>query len=161
MRKLLSFLALALTVACLSGAPAFGAANGTDRPFTGSGSGTGVIGLVGGVPAGSTIDGTENASHLGLATFHTVNVFTGPTTTNTTATLVAANGDTVTESGTSTSVLVNPTTFAFTAVYTTTGGTGRFAGASGSQTLTGTATLDSPTSLCFHVSFTMTGTITY
>src|SRR4051812_9091142 len=107
MRRLLSLVGLALTVACLSGAPAFAAAQGTERPFTGSGSGTGVIGLVGGVSANATITGTTNASHLGLTSVHAFNVLTGPT--NLTTTLVAANGDTVTESGTITSVVqVNP-----------------------------------------------------
>ena len=151
MRKLLSLLALGLTVASLSGAPAFGAAQGTDRPFNGSGSGTGVL--------GSSADGTENASHLGLATFHADVVPTGPTTATTTTTLVAANGDTVTMSGPSTLVPVTATTFTFTIVYTITGGTGRFADASGAETTTGTGTVDSPTT--FHVSFTFTGTITY
>jgi hypothetical protein len=159
MRKLLSLLALALTVASLSGAPAFGAANGTDRPLNGSGSGTGVIMLTGGIPTSSVIDGTTIQSHLGLSTFHTVNVITGPTTADVTTTYFAANGDTVTFSGTSTSVFTSPTTLTFTAPFTVTGGTGRFAGASGAGTVTGTASLNSP--LTFDLSFTLTGTISY
>jgi hypothetical protein len=159
MRRLLSFLALALTVAFLSGAPAFAAVNGTDRPLNGSGSGTGVLTLTGGVPTGSTIDGTTIQSHLGLSAFHTVNVITGPTTADTTTTYVLPNGDTVTFSGTSTTVFTGPTTFTFTAPFTVTGGTGRFAGASGSGTVTGTGSFDSP--LTFHLDFTLTGTISY
>jgi hypothetical protein len=161
MRRLLSLIALALAVAFLSVAPAFGSAKGTDRPFKGSGSGTGAIGFVGGVPANATIDATTQASHLGFATVHVVNVFTGPTTATSTGTFVAANGDTVTESGTITSVAVNPTTITSTAVYTITGGTGRFAGASGAETTTATTTLDAPTFLTFHATFTFIGTITY
>jgi hypothetical protein len=159
MRRLLSFLALALTAAFLTGAPAFGAANGTDRPLNGSGSGTGVITFAGMVPVSSVIDGTTIQSHLGLSTFHTVNVITGATTADVTTTYVGPNGDTVTFTGTSTSVFTSPTTLTFTAPFTVAGSTGRFAGASGSGKVTGTASLNSPST--FDLSFTLTGTISY
>jgi hypothetical protein len=157
MRRLLSFFALAFSVTFLTATPAFAVAKGTDRPFKGSGLGTGVVELVGGVPVGSTVDGALSASHLGSGTFHVVDVFSGPTTGSTTATFVAANGDTVTMSGPLTFALVNPTTYTFTIALTITSGTGRFAGASGTETATGTTT----SSLTFQASFTFTGTISY
>ena len=84
-------------------------------------------------------------------------MITGPTTASFTATVVAANGDTLTTSGTN--VLTGPTTF--TNFQTITGGTGRFAGASGSFTDTGTNAPDPSNPNGFTITFTSTGTISY
>jgi hypothetical protein len=104
-----------------------------------------------------TRDGTGTATQLGKYTSHAtfqVNVLTGHATG--VATFTAANGDTLSTSvvGQSTPNTIPPTMLSIVEVYTITGGTGRFAGASGSFTME--VTLD----LSTHVSSgTFSGTI--
>jgi len=154
MRKLLSMLAVVLAIAALSTGVALGGPKGTDRPVKGSGSGTTTFDFVNGT---FVTDGTAQFTHLGRTTFHLDGVLTGPTTSTFTGTVVAANGDTLTTSGTGT--LTSPNTF--TNLETFTGGTGRFAGASGTSTDTGTAVFDPSNPTRVSLTFTTTGTITY
>jgi hypothetical protein len=151
MRKLLVLLAGSLLLVTLAGSPALGAAKGTDRPWKASGSGHGII--TPGTPQTFTIDGTSNNTHLGRGTFHLDAVCTPPDpgdcpTSTATFTIVAAHGDTLTASG------ANDTG-------TFTGGTGRFAGASGTVTTTTTSFVFDPSTLTFELTFTQTGTISY
>jgi hypothetical protein len=89
------------------------------------------------------IDSGEcQVSHLGRTTLvsdKVINLAAGTQTTN--ITLTAANGDELRASGTGTSGMVAPGVVRFTANTTVTGGTGRFADASGSWTINGHAYL--------------------
>jgi hypothetical protein len=81
-------------------------------------------------------EGTGTATYLGKYTEHAtlrVNVLTGSATG--TATFTAANGDTLTASVVGQGTPTGPTTRSIVEVYTITGGTGRFADASGTLTL--------------------------
>ena len=80
--------------------------------------------------------GTGNATYLGRYTEHVtlqVNVTTRSSTG--TATFTAANGDTLTASVVGQGTPTGPTTRSIVEVYTITGGTGRFADATGTFTL--------------------------
>ena len=133
LRRLIFLSSLVLAVAALSPAAALGAAKGTDRPMSGTLTATAHDNLS---TQTSTADGTFLFTHLGKGTFHedtTAGTTTGNTFTFTgTATYVAANGDqlfaTITATGTFTGSNV------VTKVSTITGGTGRFANASGTFT---------------------------
>nr|MDQ3569330.1 hypothetical protein [Actinomycetota bacterium] len=100
------------------------------------------------VPPNVIITGTAEgqASHLGrstatfsiavsLARTDVPNCPTPGTTEIYTATLTAANGDTITLEGTGYGCQTSPTTLAVVDTVTVTGGTGRFEGASGSLTV--------------------------
>ncbi|MEO5574950.1 MAG: hypothetical protein ABIR67_02435 [Gaiellaceae bacterium] len=81
-------------------------------------------------------EGTGTATHLGkfTETFRAqVDVRTASATG--TATFTAANGDTLTASVVGQGTTTGPTTRSIVEVYTITGGTGRFAGATGTFTL--------------------------
>ena len=87
-------------------------------------------------------EGTGTATHLGKYTEHAtlqVNVLTGSSTGA--ATFTAANGDTLTASITGQSTPTSPGVLSIVEVYTITGGTGRFAGATGTLTLESTLNL--------------------
>ena len=104
-------------------------------------------------PTTRTVDGTGNARHLGQSTFHNDVVCTNAdcTTGKSKITIVAANGDKVRAKGEH-SGSVNHVTI--------TGGTGRFAGASGAFTSTVTSfVVDQNNSLS--ITFTQWGTIDY
>ena len=83
------------------------------------------------------VEGTGHASHLGRFTFsfpHLVN--TSTRTATGTYTLTAANGDTLTADVTGTAVpTATPGVLYIVETATITGGTGRFAGATGSFTI--------------------------
>jgi hypothetical protein len=81
-------------------------------------------------------EGTGTATYLGKYTEHAtlrVNVLTGSATGA--ATFTAANGDTLTASVVGQGTPTGPTTRSIVEVYTITGGTGRFADATGTLTL--------------------------
>ena len=81
-------------------------------------------------------EATGTATYLGKYTEHAtfqVDVRTGSATGN--ATFTAANGDTLTASVVGQGTVTGPTTRSIVEVYTITGGTGRFAGATGTLTL--------------------------
>ncbi len=135
---MLVVLARAVAAATALSRPAAPPTHGTVRPVTGTGAGTGTgtmtLSLVTGV---ATDDFTGHLSPLGAGTGHDNLTFT-PTGASTfsytgTRTFVAANGDklfsAITGKGTFTR-----TTAHSTETDTITGGTGRFAGASGTLT---------------------------
>ena len=140
---------------------------GTDRPVQGSGTSTDTVDLA---TAGGTGDGTALISHLGRSTYRdsfTVRP-TGPNTLAITgvATFTAANGDqlyaTLAASGTLTGLAVGDTGH-ITGAFTITGGTGRFANASGALTAkfdARVASLVGPI-LVNHNTYTLTGRISY
>jgi hypothetical protein len=136
------------SIAAFSAPTAFASSGGTSRPFKAFGSGTGTTVL--GDPVRFVVDGTSNNTHLGRATFHTEGVCLDPNceTSSVTITIVAANGDVLTEAGSATEG-------------TFTGGTGRFAGATGQVTTAAVATPDPSDPLRFRITFTQTGTISY
>ena len=86
-------------------------------------------------------EATGTATYLGKYTEHAafqVDVRTGSATG--TATFTAANGDTLTASVVGQGTVTGPTTRSIVEVYTITGGTGRFADATGTFTLHSTVT---------------------
>ena len=110
-----------------------------ETPFKGTANAveTGTIVFPGGVP---TVlldrEGTGTATQLGKYTSHLtaqINVTTGHATG--VATFTAANGDTLTASVVGQGTVTGPTTRSIVEVYTITGGTGRFADATGTFTL--------------------------
>lgn len=139
---------LALTVVAPGAAEA--KRGGTDRPWKGSASGTLTFNL-GTTPFPATSAGTGRLSHLGKSTYSQEFTITpaGPTTFSVagTQTIVAANGDmlvmTFTGTGELAGVFGVGQTSETTVQLTVTGGTGRFADASGSLTSTIFTTIDS------------------
>ena len=140
---LIAGVVLAVTALIPSAAPA---ARGTVRPFTGTGTGTLTLNLTTGA---ATADFTGHLSPLGAETGDDNLIFTptGPSTFTYTGTrtLVAANGDKVF------SAISGKGTFTRTAARSTetdtiAGGTGRFAGASGTYTDTISTVVVSTTS---------------
>jgi hypothetical protein len=97
--------------------------------------------------------------HLGrtTATTEQIVIFTGPTTavSSSYGTYTAANGDQLFATWTGTATSVGPLN-TFSGPQTITGGTGRFAGATGSTWVAGTASL-----VTFTGQFTSEGTLTY
>jgi hypothetical protein len=84
-------------------------------------------------------EGTGTATYLGRYTEHVVMQINLPTMSSTgTATFTAANGDTLSASVVGQATRTGPTTLSIVEVYTITGGTGRFADATGSFTLKST-----------------------
>ena len=94
--------------------------------------------------ASLTRDGTGTATYLGRYSEHILMTINLPTLSSTgTATFTSANGDTLTATVIGQATRTGPTTLSIVEVYTITGGTGRFADATGSFTLE--STLDQPT----------------
>lgn len=120
-------LALALSPTSAAAKP-----GGTDRPVKGTTSGTSSVTL--GAPLGVTIDLTGVAAHYGRYTAHLAGraeIIGGEVVGHGTFTMVAANGDQ--QIGTAEFIAGPPLggVHETTAVFTITGGTGRFADASG------------------------------
>ena len=151
-------------------AAAVAGTGGTDRPIEGSGSATSTFDF-GRFPIPATDVGTAHFSHLGKSTYisHYTVTFSSATafTVAGTATTVAANGDmlftALTGTGTLGGVFGVGQTTETALVSTITGGTGRFADASGTmtgpassvvQSIAGTIGTSSQT-------FTAKGTISY
>ena len=96
--------------------------------------------------ASLTRDGTGTATYLGRYTEHIVMTINLPTLSSTgTATFTAANRDTLTATVLGQATRTGPTTLSIVEVYTITGGTGRFADATGNFTLH--STVDQTTGL--------------
>jgi hypothetical protein len=134
MRRFTIILAL-FAVAAVSPAAARGKAKGTDRPLSGTSSSTTTLDLATGT---GSVAGSGQLSQLGRFTFTndiTSFTLTGPDafSLTLTAVIVAANGDKVCTAATGTGTLTS-TGSETTLVSTITGGTGRFAGASGTIT---------------------------
>jgi hypothetical protein len=84
-------------------------------------------------------EGGGTATYLGRYTEHVTMQINIPSMTSTgTATFTAANGDTLSASVVGRATRTGPTVLSIVEVYTVTGGTGRFADATGSFTLTST-----------------------
>jgi hypothetical protein len=84
-------------------------------------------------------EGTGTATHLGRYAEHVTMVINIPTLSSTgTATFTAANGDTLLATVAGQATRTSPTTLSILEDYTITGGTGRFADATGSFTLNST-----------------------
>jgi hypothetical protein len=115
------------------------ATGGSALPFKGTFEGLETVGTV---PSQHHIDATGNASHLGRFTVTADFTVSGSTASGTT-TWTAANGDEFSTSFTSHGVVVPPTLTA-TEAHTITGGTGRFANASGTFTVVRTRGLSMP-----------------
>jgi hypothetical protein len=162
LRRLILISGLVIAVVAMSPAAAMGAAKGTDRPLKGSDTATTTVSLITGV--GTTVS-SGHLSHLGAVTgsgdaqFALVGPngfsFTG------TGTTVAANGDKLFTTSSGTGTLGPPVQNMV--VNTITGGTGRFADASGSFTTTGVSTSVSIVGSIETVTLTTTfkGTISY
>jgi len=100
-------------------------------------------------------EGTGTATYLGKYTEHVTATINLPTLSATgTATFTAANGDILLATVAGQATRTSPTTLSIVEVYTITGGTGRFADASGSFTLE--STLDQTTGVS---AGTLSGTI--
>jgi hypothetical protein len=135
LRRLIFLSSLVLAVAALSPAGALGAAKGTDRPVSGKSTSTTTIDTATGT---GTVAGSGQLSHIGRFTFTndiTSLTITGPDTFSFTLTaiVVAANGDEIFTTATGTGTFT-ATGSESTLVSTITGGTGRFADASGTLT---------------------------
>jgi hypothetical protein len=157
----MKFLLLAVLglLTVVSAFPAAFASHST--PFNGSGTGT----FTDTSPTTVLITGTGNYDHLGLTTLRFPSIITGPAvcggfTATEQDNYTGANGDSVyltvhdTICPTST-----PGAFQLDGSFTITGGTGRFADASGSGTVSAAVTFTSATSGTF--TGKQTGTITY
>ena len=164
-RKALTLAGLVLAVAALSPAPALAAKGGTDRPLKVHQSGTSVFTPTS--ASGGTLhsETTGVGSHLGKVsgTSDGTLTFTGPGTFTIASsfTNVAANGDeffgTITGTGTLTAQGAE-----VDVVSTITGGTGRFAGASGGSIGTiSSVTLDSGPPSVARTESSFKGTISY
>ena len=131
MRRIILLAGLALAVGVLLPAGAMPAAGGSDLPFKGYMSGNGTTSLATG-QAHHVVTGS--VSHFGLSTLdeHFQVVFTGPGTFNTagTWTLTAANGDQMFGTLTSTGRFTDAIHSTSLVNFVSTGGTGRFADAS-------------------------------
>ena len=166
---LITCTAMLLALAVVAPGVAAGKAGGTDRPVKGTLSGSTTTDTATGLGTGQ---GTGNISHLGKVTYtqNLTATVTGPTTValSGTGTLVAANGDQVfyTFTGTATPPSLVPAvgqTIPVTFDTTITGGTGRFADASGTVTTTGQAVIVSVAGTTFSSRDTTTleGRISY
>jgi hypothetical protein len=84
-------------------------------------------------------EGSGTVTHLGRYTEHVVEQINLPTMSSTgTATLTAANGDTLTANVAGQATRTGPTRLSIVEVFTITGGTGRFTDATGAFTLEST-----------------------
>jgi len=131
------FLALVATTALLASVAV--SATAAETPFKGS---------VNAVETGTTVgptrflvrDGGGTATHLGKYTEHITMQINLPTRHSMgAATFTAANGDTLTATVEGQATPASPGVVSIVEVYTITGGTGRFAGATGTFTLESTA----------------------
>jgi hypothetical protein len=163
LRKLVFLSGLVLAVVAMSPAAAIGAAKGTDRPLTGTTTTTTTVSLITGV--GTSVS-SGHLSHLGAVTGSGDAQFTlvGPNgfSFTGTGTIVAANGDKLFTTTSGTGTLGPPVQNSV--VNTITGGTGRFADATGTFTTTGVSTSVSIVGSIETVTLTTTtfkGTISY
>ena len=167
-RTLLILMSL-LVLAVVTPGAAVAAPGGTDRPLVGTGSGTLSFDFATS-PIPATAEGTAHFSHLGQSAYSQSFAITATSLTTYalagTETIVAANGDmlfaTFTGAGENPAFVVGET-FETPIVFTITGGTGRFAGASGTQTATFTSVIESiaGTTITSSQTFTREGVISY
>lgn len=131
MRRVILLTGLVLAIGVLLPASAQPAAGGRDLPVRGVSSGLGETNLLTG--QGHTLT-SGPFSHFGLTTVEQTAqlVPTGPTSFSFTSTwtATAANGDEMHGTSVGTGTATDPTHSTFQGIYTSTGGTGRFADAS-------------------------------
>ena len=135
-RKAIALAGLVLAFAMLSAASASADTGGTDRPIKGSGTGTISLNPVtgaftGDVPGVSSHLGAVDVQIAGVGARNADGTFAGSGT----ATIVAADGDELTGTITLTQEALPGGRFITTVVVTITGGSGRFADASGTLTV--------------------------
>jgi hypothetical protein len=141
-----------------------GKAKGTDRPVSAKSSSTATINIATGL---GTNEGTGQATHLGKFTSHdqfTSFTITGNTFSFTgTETDVAANGDQLFSTFTGRGTFTSSAASEITAVQIVTGGTGRFADASGTlrSAITGTTVSVVGSTVTTRNTFTTQGRISY
>ena len=123
----------------------------SELPFKGTYEGLETVGTV---PSHHHLDATGNATHLGLFTVRASWTVTMAGAIETSSTWTAANGDEFSTSFTRLGAPAPPT-ITFTETHTITGGTGRFATASGTFTVVQTRGLSMP----YNNSATIDGTI--
>jgi hypothetical protein len=161
-RKLLAVLTLVLPLTILSAGVASGAPQGTNRPFLSSGEAVVTVDLNAGLEI--SIEGTLNATHMGQTAWvaEVTSVDLGAViTVNYASTLTAANGDTLTTEAVG---VIDGTALTFTGTETITGGSGRFAGATGHFVLTGGITElqdGGPGIITIPLNVSATGSISY
>ena len=162
LRRVILISGLMLAVVAMNPAAAIGTSNGTDRPLKGTTTTTTTVSLITGV---GTSVGSGQLSHLGAVTSSDQLQFAlvGPNgfSLTGTATIVAANGDELFTTVSGTGTLGPPVQNMV--VNTITGGTGRFADASGTFTTMGVSTSSSIVGSIETVTIasTFTGTISY
>ena len=154
-----------LALALAAASPAGAEAGGTNRPIVGTGTGTNIITF--GLPTTFVVDETADLSHIGNSMVHVEGLLTpiqGGALIKGNATVVAANGDTLTMTLAG-STANDPTGTVATGVVVglVTGGTGRFEGAGGTITdhLVLTITSVNPSGIVAHVASSFSGEITY
>jgi hypothetical protein len=163
LRKLIFVSGLVLGVVAMTPAAAVGAAKGTDRPLKGTITTTTAVNLITG--AGTQVS-SGHLSHLGKVTgsanFQFALVGPNGFSFTGTGTTVAANGDTLFTTTSATNGNLGPP-ITSTSTNTITGGTGRFADASGTYTGTAVSTSVSIIGSVETVTSTATlkGTISY
>ena len=157
---LISSLAVGVVAAC----PAAAAANNIARPVVGTRTGTTLLN-VNTDQASTTSSGF--LAHIGAFTGTSTESFTQPpnfTVTGTDLEVTAANGDTLTASVVGSGTATGDTSLS-TDTITVTGGTGRFAGATGTlhEQITSTVVAFDPITgiVTYHDVATVTGTISY
>ena len=133
-RRAIVFASLALIIAALAPASALAKAGGTDRPVKGTAVGAVTATLAPGLP--TEVDASGRLTHLGRYTAHFeggAEIIGGTTFGQGTFTDVAANGDQLTGTATFSGPAPSGAVHAVTTTFTITGGTGRFADASGTM----------------------------
>jgi hypothetical protein len=165
MNKLLGVAVLLAALMAFVVTAAVADTGGTDRPFTGKLAGSATFPLDPSCPLGfkTVSEGSGTMSHLGLVSFTSEHCFAPPNLiTQGQATLVAANGDelhmTYTGSCNPAAPPVGGTTTCI-ADEVVTGGTGRFAGATGASQVT--AVVTNPGVPPFPITWTRVGTLSY
>jgi hypothetical protein len=166
MKRTLLILMSLLVLAVVAPGAAVAKRGGTDRPAKATASGTTTVNILT-TPFQATNVGTARVSHLGRSTFsstYTVTLTGGNTfTVAGNQTLVAANGDmlflTFTGTGTFSGTFGVDQTTETSVIFTITGGTGRFADASGS--LTGTVLTETLSGSTSSQTSTLKGRISY
>lgn len=147
----------AVTPAAVAAATA-AAASSSDRPIVGRCEAVSQPPVAAGPGMIRQVDvGSCQLSHLGRAAFHSDKLISLASGTQTTqVTLTAANGDVLRGSGSGTNTLIAPGLVGFETDIAFTGGTGRFAGATGTARAEGMADVVGRTS-----SLTLEGGIAY
>jgi hypothetical protein len=154
MRKILVAAGLACAMAALPVTATAGAASAAKL----KGKGSGTLTLSG--TNDFSIDGTVKVAQVGPVAFHTEGITTGGGGVEFTTTFTAANGDTVTTASTG-SARQTKLGRIFITRDTVTGGTGRFAAATGFGRTAAKAKLAAPNATTGTVKFILAGKITY